>query len=280
MMSIKSVIAGIMVSVLFVGCASNPDARIKQENLGCSPGGLGGGGSPGELVFAITFGIAIGYSCEGITRLVDGDVGRPPSRLQDGVYHSGDDAFSIKLPVTPSASDAGAYTLIERLTRSEDHIFVLPNQKGEGRSAYMVDVLRKLDPQDQDLSPKDFLGDMTRVKQLMKLHPINSDDGPPLLHEETLTLDGKPALFQAYSVLLYSDDKDKDATEFFGTGSKTLNLLLYVVKTHDEAAILGIAWPGDCAACATGPESAVRKANPDLDAFVSSFQLTARDHRD
>src|SRR6185312_119563 len=85
-----------------------------------------------------------------------------------------------------------------------------------------------------------------------------------------LTLDGKPALFQTYSLLLTTDDNDNDATKFFGNGSKTLNLLLYVVKTHDEAAIIGIVWPGDCVACATGPESAVRRLNPDVDAFMSS----------
>ena len=258
---------------LLAGCASNPDARIKRDDLGCNPGGPGNVNSLGEFVFALAFDVAFAYSCEGITNLVDGSVGRPPSKLQDGVYHSGDGAFSIKLPVTPSASDAGTYSLVERLTRSEDHIFVLPNQKGEGRSAYMVDVLLKLDAKDADLSAKEFLGDMTRVKELMKLHPINSDDQPPLLLEESLTLDGKPALFQAYSVLLYSDDRDNDATDFFGTGSKTLYLLLYVVKTHDQAAILGIAWPGDFPSCATGPESALRKLNTDLDAFVSSFKL-------
>jgi len=261
---------------LLAGCASYSDPRIKQEGDGCNPGGVGHVNSLGELVFVFTLDLAFAYSCEGITHLVEG--GHPPSRLEDGVYHSGDAEFSIKLPVTPSSSDTGTYSLFERLTRSEDHIFILPNTQGEGRSAYMVDVLPKLDAKDADLSPKEFLGDMTRVKQLMSLHPISSEDGAPLMHEEALTLDGKPALFQAYSVLLYSDDKDNDATEYFGTGSKTLYLLLYVVKTHDQAAILGIAWPGDCAACATGPESAVRKTNPDLDAFVSSFKLMDKPH--
>lgn len=261
---------------LLAGCASNPDARIKSDDH-CSPGSIGSVNSLGELVFAFAFDAIFDVSCQGITYLVDGGAGRPPSRLQDGVYYSGDGAFSVRLPATPSASQAGAYSLIEHLTRAEDYIFILPNQKGAGRSAYFVDVLRKLDTKDQDLSPKDFLGDMTRVKQLMQLHPISSEDGPPLLHEESLTLDGKPALFQAYSLLLVTDDNDNDATKFFGSDKKTLNMLLYVVKTHDEAAILGIAWPGDCPACATGPEPEVRKANADLDAFVSSFRLMARD---
>jgi hypothetical protein len=269
-MLMKRLMTSMLVVAVLGACASNPDARIKQDS-GCNPGSVGGVHSLGDFVFALTFGMVFAYSCEGMSRLVDGNP--PPSLLEGDVYHSGDGAFSVKLPVTPSISDAGSYSLIEHLTRSEDYIFVLPNHKGEGHSAYLVDVLRKLDAKDADLSPKEFLGDMTRIKQLMALHPISSEDGPPLVHEEVLTLDGKPALFQAYSLLLVTDDKDNDATEFFGSGSKTLNLLLYVVKSHDEAAILGIAWPGDCATCATGPESAVRKLNPDLDAFVSSFRL-------
>jgi len=270
----SSGLAAALVSLaLLAGCASNNDPRIKQEGDGCNPGGGGAGHSLGDFVFALAFDMVFAYSCEGITHLVEG--GHPPSRLEDGVYHSGDAEFSIKLPVTPSSSDAGTYSLFERLTRAEDHIFILPNTQGEGRSAYMVDVLPKLDAKDADLSPKEFLGDMTRVKQLMSLHPISSEDGPPLMHEEALTLDGKPALFQVYSVLLVSDDKDNDATEFFGSGSHTLYMLLYVVKTHDQAAILGIARPGDCPKCASGPESEVRGMDPALQAFVSSFHMAA-----
>jgi len=276
-MLMKRLTAALLICTLLASCATNPDPRIKQEGSGCNPGNPGGVNSLGEFVFILAFDLVFAASCEGITHLVDGAAGRPPSRLEGDVYHSGDDAFSVRLPVTPSASDTGVYTLVEHLTRTEDYIFVLPNQKGEGHSAYMVDVLRKLDTKDANLSPKEFLGDMSRVKQLMAIHPLTSEDGPPLVHEESLTLDGKPALFQTYSLLLTTDDNDNDATKFFGNGSKTLNLLLYVVKTHDEAAIIGIAWPGDCVACATGPESAVRRLNPDVDAFMSSFRLTARD---
>lgn len=266
---------GLLSLAMFAGCASSGDPRIKQEGDGCNPGNVGQVNSLGELVFAFTFDLAFAYSCEGITHLVEG--GHPPSRLKDGVYLAGNRTFSIKLPVLPSSSKTGAYSLFERLTRSEDHIFILPNTMGEGLSAYMVDVIPKLDPVDQDASPKGFLGDMTRVKQLMKLHAVTSEDGPPLLHEESITLDGKPALFQAYSVSLKADDddKDNDGVEFFGSSNPTLYMLLYVVKTGDQAAILGIARPSACPKCATGPEAEVRAMDPALQAFVSSFHMAA-----
>ena len=260
---------------LLAGCASNTDPRIRQEGDGCNPGSGGGVNSLGELVFVFAFDLAFAYSCEGITHLVEG--GHPPSTLKDDVYRSGDGTFLVKLPMTPSSSNKGTYSLYERLSGSEDHIFMLPNQKGEGRSAYMIDVIPKLDPTDRDASTVGFLGDMNRVRQLMELHPVTSEDSPPLLHEESITLDGKPALFQTYRLSLDPDDDDKDsnATEFFGSDSKTLYLLLYVVKTHDQAAIIGIARPGDCPKCATGPEAEIRAMDPVLEAFVSSFHMAA-----
>lgn len=273
----STLVAALVSLALLASCASHTDPRIRQEGGGCNPssGGAGGVNSLGELVFVFAFDLAFAYSCEGITHLVEG--GHPHSRLEGDVYHSGDAEFSIKLPVTPSSSDEGTYSLLEQLTRSEDHIFMLPNKQGEGRSAYMVEVLPKLDPEVQGSSTLGFLGDMKRVRKLMGLHPVTSEDSPPLLHEESITLDGKPALFQTYKLSLDpdDDDKDNDATEFFGSDSHTLYLLLYVVKTHDQAAILGIARPGDCPKCASGPESEVRAMDPALQAFISSFHMAA-----
>ena len=276
-MRLSRLVVALASLAMLASCASGGDPRIRQESSGCNPDSGGGGGinSLGELVFVFAFDLAFAYSCEGIAHLVEG--GHPPSRLKDGVYLSGNRVFSIKLPVVPSSSDAGIYSLFEHLSHSEDYIFMLPNQKEEGRSAYMVQVIPKLDAEDRDKSTLGFLDEMKRVKRLMGLHPVTSDDQPPLLHEEATTLDGKPALFQTYCLSLDpdDDDKDNDATEFFGTGSKTLYLLLYVVKTHDQAAIIGVARPGDCPKCATGPESGVRAMDPALQTFVSSFHMAA-----
>jgi hypothetical protein len=55
---------------------------------------------------------------------------------------------------------------------------------------------------------------------------------------------------------------------------------LYFLKTRHRAAVLSIAWPGDCPNCAGGPEAEIRAMDPALRDFVTSFILVGTGGKD
>jgi hypothetical protein len=80
-------------------------------------------------------------------------------------------------------------------------------------------------------------------------------------HREEVSLDGRTALS-----VIYSQTPP-------GAAKPAAFYLMYFIKTRKNAAVLSIAWPGDCPKCARGPEQEVRGMDPELEKFVDSFRL-------
>lgn len=282
-MLIRNLIAGCMAIALLTGCASNPNPKIQYDYADCTPSGNGGGsasggGNPvavivGMLVVEVVVDLSWYYGCEGVQNLDHTLFPPPMSSLHDGVYHSGDGVFSVAVPGQLSPTPAGAdwLTLLERLGQEQDYLYFLPKPEGEANPGYLVVAFPKLDAITAPQTPDEFALDVRYIRDAMSRHPVSEYGHVPVeLHAEDITLDGKPAMFASYSLVM---GDDKVATRIFGKQQEILYLLLYVVKTPSRAAMLGIAWPRACPKCSTGSEAEIRAMDPQLKQFVESFHL-------
>ena len=280
----RSFTAALMALALLTACAGNPDPKIQYDYADCTPsgnggnGGVSGSGNPvaaivGMLVIDVVVDLSWYYGCEGVQNLDHALFPPAVSSLHDGIYRSGDGLYSVAVPgqLSRSADDARWLTLLERLGQEQDYLYFLPKPEGQPNPGYLVIVFPKLDADTAPQSPDEFALNVSHIRDAMARHPVSEYGHTPVeLHAEHITLDGKPAMFASYSLVM---GDDKVATRIFGKDQETLYLLLYVVKTSTRAAILGIAWPRDCPKCSTGSEAEIRAMDPHLKQFVESFHL-------
>lgn len=278
----KALITGLVCIALLSACAGNPDPNIHYDYADCSPGDGGevgaAGGNPvatiiGTIVVEAVVDVSWYYGCKGVQNLDHALFPPPLSSLRDGVYRSGDGVFSVAVPgrLAPTPDDSAWLTLLEHPGEEQDYLYFLPKPAGQANPAYLVVAFPKLDAYTAHLSLDEFALDVRYIRDAMYRHPVSEDGREPAqVHVEDTTLDGKPAMFASYSLVM---GDDKVATRIFGKDHEILHLLLYVVKTPSRAAILGIAWPRDCPKCGTGPEADIRNMDPELKKFLDSFHL-------
>jgi len=281
-MRFRATITTFVCVALLAACAGNPDPNIQYDYADCTPasggGGASGSGNPvatiiGTILIDAVVDVSWYYGCKGAQNLDHALFPPPMSSLRDGVYHSGDGLFSVAVPgrLSPTPHDSSWLALLENPGRQQDYLYFLPKPLGQANPAYLVVALPKLDEYTAHLTPDEFALDVGYIRDAMSRHPVSEYGHEPApIHTEDTIVDGKPAIFTSYSLVI---GDDRIATSIFGTDHELLHLLLYAVKTPSRAAILGIAWPRDCPKCGTGPEADIRSMDPQLKKFVDSFHL-------
>lgn len=194
-----------------------------------------------------------GMGCEGVQALERHGAfdSAPAGTLKDGVYIAADNTFSVALP---------APSIREQYAPQRDYVFFLP-RLGGGGPVYGVSVTPELEPIYGSLSIREYAVSALRDSMLESRRV--SGASLTLLHEEELTLDGRPALFQAYSQL-QGGVQTKPSAYY----------LVYFLKTRHRAAVLTVSLPGDCLPCTGGTEADVRALSPAIKSFVESFRLS------
>lgn len=242
-MSTRFHICLLSLALLLGGCASadpqNPDS------CAISP-------ATGNVIYSdllIPIYLLYGLGCEGVRALNHHGAFTPAPKgeVRDGVYRPADGRFSIAAPP--------GLEIREQLSQDRDYVFFTPRfSKGPG---YGLVVDLELDREYAALSLDEYASLALRDARLEQQRVT----GAPLtrLRHEMVTLDGNPALFE-----LYSQSQ---------AGKPTAYYLMYFLKLQDRAAILSIAWPGDCPACTAGPEQEIRTMDPALQRFVESFHF-------
>ena len=192
-----------------------------------------------------------GMGCEGVEALERHGAfdSAPAGKVQDGVYSAADGTFSVALP---------APSIREQYSPQRDYVFFLP-RLGSG-PVYGVSVTPELQPIYASLNIREYAVSALRDSMLESRRV--SGASLTLLHEEELTLDGHPALFQAYSQL--TQDAQAKPPAYY---------LVYFLKTRHRAAVLTVSLPGDCLPCTGGTEADVRGLAPEIKSFVESFRL-------
>lgn len=172
----------------------------------------------------------------------------PKGAVQDGIYRPADGFFSVAAPP--------GLEIREQLSRDRDYVFFTPYFSKGPAYGLVVDI--QLDREYAALSLDEYASLALRDARLEQQRVT----GAPLtrLRHEAVTLDGTPALFELYS-------------QSTAGGKATAYYLMYFLKLPDRAAILSIAWPGDCPACAAGSEPDIRAMDPALQRFVGSFRF-------
>lgn len=273
-MLFKRLMASICIAALLAGCApvtvrggdganfwseyhscdnSSSPRTIHDESGGGSLGFAGDGDAGLVLAIIVISAVGIYYAaCEGADRIERLSKPPLPGTLQDGVYRAPYDLYAVAVPGDFSADGLTGVKVHEVTSQSQEQVFFLP--QGEAEATYAVSVIPRL-PLDYDTLPLTaFAAKVAPVPLPEDSHSIRWGTGLKLLHEEQVTLDGRPAVFRVYAQMTHS-------------------YLLYIIKSGRESALLSVAWSADCPKCATGPEAEIRAMDPHLKQFVESFHL-------
>lgn len=193
-----------------------------------------------------------GLGCEGVHALErHGAFDSPPEgSVKNGVYIAADGTFSVELP---------APSIREQYGPQRDYVFFLPRLGGSG-PVFGVSITPELEPIYGSLSIHEYAVSALRDSMLESRRV--SGASLMLLHEEELTLSGRPALFQAYSQI--QEGAQAKPSAYY---------LVYFLKTKHRAAVLSVSLPGDCPPCTGGTEADVRTLSPAIKTFVESFRL-------
>ena len=230
---------------LFAGCATEPSDPCLLE-----PPHVAGDIYINDVLFLPVY-LLYGVTCEGIRALDRHGAFTPPTKgkVQDAIYDAADGSFSVAVPA--------GLEVREQYAPDQDYLFFAP-RLGKG-PVYVVSVSPQLDPAYASFSLEEFAATSLKDANFQNQRL----PGPPLveLHREDVALDGHTALS-----VIYSQTPP-------GTQKPSAYYLMYFMKARDRAAVLSVAWPGDCPKCATGPESEVRAMDPELQKFVESFRL-------
>lgn len=196
--------------------------------------------------------LVYGMGCESVQALERHSAfdSAPAGTVQDGIYTAADHTFSVALP---------APSIREQYAPQRDYVFFLP-RLGGGGPVYGVSITPELEPIYSSLSIREYAVSALRDSMLESRRLTGAT--LTLLHEEELTLDGRPALFQAYSQIPQGVQARPPAY-----------YLVYFLKTRHRAAVLTLSLPGECLPCTGGREAEVRAMAPEIRSFVESFRL-------
>lgn len=222
------------------------------ETCGVNTPRSGGGVVLDDPIF-LPMMLLYGMGCEGVQALERHGAfdSAPAGKVQDGVYTAADGTFSVALP---------APSIREQYAAQRDYVFFLPRLGGSG-PVYGVSVTPELQPIYASLSIREYATSALRDSTL-ESRRVNGAT-LALLHEEELTLDGRPALFEAYRQL--TQDSAAKSEAYY---------LVYFLKTRHRAAVLSVSLQGDCLPCTGGTEAEVRALSPGIRSFVESFRLS------
>jgi hypothetical protein len=247
--------ACLLLPLLLAGCAS---ANPEQERCDIDfTQGSRNSNDDREVLFVITMQLVYLAGCNGMLYLERHFSAPHEGSIYNGVYRSSDGAFSVHMPGALAEGGMAGFRVREQLNLAQDHVFFVPT--GEPGPLYSVSIIKQLEGPDASLSLPQFaaLALKDQESQNRKL------GGAPLqkLHEEDISLDGSPALFELYSQAPAA------------AGGPTAYYAMYFLKSHNRAAFLSVAWSGDCPKCVEGTEADVRAGNPYMKRFVESFKL-------
>jgi hypothetical protein len=250
-MSFRPLLAGLITCTLLVGCATNPDGSYDDRD--CRPANTEvttGSGNPfTDLAAALLVDITWFAGCEAVVGVANGIHSFHRASTHAGVYYSPDGLFSVAVPSVPGAD---AYEVQQQIQPDKDTVVFVPPTPELG--AYGITVLPQLQDADAALSLDAFAEQASA-----KLPGLGDQAGSTLtqIHAEDVQLGANPARFLVYRS---------------AAGPDTY-YLLYFIKTTHAAAILSVSWPRRCPRCAGASEAALREMDPDLQAFVTSFEL-------
>jgi len=238
------------IFALLAGCATNPDGSYNDRNCRI-PDDVQPGNSGNPLVdLAAMLLVEITWlgGCEAVVGIANGIHNFHGAHTHEGVYYSPDGTFSVAVP---GGSDSGRYQVQQQVATDKDTVVFVPKDVNE--PAYGITALRHLQEADAALSLEAFAD-----KASTGLPTGQAGGGFTRIHAEDVQLGANPARFVVYS--------SASAPETY--------YLMYFVKTAHVAAILSITWPKRCPECANASESSLRQMDPDLESFVTSFELT------
>lgn len=243
-------------ALLLAGCATTAN-KPGGDSCQLDPNPSGSGLVIQDALFLPVY-LIYGFSCVGIRAMDRHGVfdAAPKGKLEDGIYTAADGTFSVAPP--PGLG------IHEEFYPQLDYVLFAPRLvKGP---VYGINVNPDLEPIYGQLTLDEFAQVSLRDARFQS----RLANGVPLqeLRREEITLDGRPALAVTYSQTPRGADKP------------SAYYLLYFMKTRHRSAVLSVAWPKECPACATGPEADVRAMDPALHAFVDSFILVGTGGRD
>ncbi len=251
----RAVIACALFALL-AGCASSPD-RPGDNPCELKPRPEAGGFVVYDVLFLPVYFI-YGFTCEGVRALDRHGAfdAAPKGTLEGGVYTAADGTFSVVPP--PGLG------IHEEYYPQQDYLLFAPRVvKGP---VYGIEVVTDLEPIYASMPLDQYAAIAIKGARFQ----TRLAAGLPLVEvqREDITLDGRPALSIVYS------QTPK------GAAKPSAYYFLYFLKARHRAAVLSIAWPGDCPQCADGPEAEIRAMDPALRDFVASFILVGTGGKD
>ncbi len=248
----RRILAALLILASGLAACAVYSPYTPYETCGVNQQGSGGGVVLNDPIF-LPMMLLYGMGCETAKALDRHGAfdSAPAGKVENGVYTAADGTFSVALP---------APSIREQYAPQRDYVFFLPRLGGAG-PVYGVSVTPELAPIYAGLSIREYA--VSALRDSMLESQRVSGATLTLLHEEELTLDGHPALFQAYSQL--TQDAQVKPPAYY---------LVYFLKTRHRAAVLTLSLPGDCLPCTGGTEAEVRALSPGIRSFVESFRLS------
>lgn len=257
-MKLKLILTAVLLSGLLAGC------QTREQQDVCFPLGINAG-TPDALAYLYFMYIA---GCETVTAInasrkdnawkADTETLRGESN--DGRYLSADKIFSVALPGPLAAIGHDGYRINEQSLPHDDYVFFAPSESDN--PFYGIKVTPQLDREYASLGMAEY-ADLSMQDARLQAQRY-SGVALKLINNQTLKLDGKPALFRVYLQSLPANRS--------GVASR-LYYLVYFIKQDDRAAILTVMWPKPCPHCETGNEQNIRNMDPGLQRFISSFAM-------
>jgi hypothetical protein len=239
---------------LLAGCATNPDGSYDDRN--CLPQKTeltpGNNNPLVDLAAVLLVDITWFAGCEAIVGVANGIHNFHRASTHEGVYYSPDGLFSVAVPGEPGAD---AYQVQQQIEHDKDTVVFVPPTPDS--PAYGITALPHLQDADAALSLDAFAEQASA-----KLPGVGDQVGSTLkqIHAEDVQVGANPARFLVY--------RSASGPESY--------YLLYFIKTTHTAAILSVTWPRQCPRCAGSSETNLREMDPDLQAFVTSFELASK----
>lgn len=253
----RKTLVALLMPMLLAACAIAPNSYYSDRNC-VPPAQVAPVAGDDVLVdIAVTLIVDVTWytGCEAVVGIANGVHDLRLAVANNGVYASPDHLFSVNVP-----DENGNMQIREKIRPTRDYVYFV--SQTPGRPVYGISVIPTLPEKDASLSIEQF------EKQATADLPKDASEGGVQLtglqrvYQEQLVIDNKPTLFAVYR-------RDVQA----GSARQPYNYLMYFVKKGNRAAILTVAWSGECAKCTKGPEARIEEMNPGIGKFVDSFRL-------